>query len=436
MTFVSARRLHADQRLPELTAFLSALYRHSPDEFEPTIQDLAVHVRGQSDPAAFENFVYQLLFSIDAPPDDLHAIGASLVDPEDWPASVNLGICYLNRGGKAVPIIERVLYSYTQQKAHKIIAQIYRYAVANGIADQFTYETRFNVSGALIALGDTKDAFDIYVACLPDAPDAEQRKSLISNITLLARGSNDPAMVAQVEALKGAMIDDYADPIGAPQGPDLIEFSSPQSRLEELAVASALLKNGFCVLRDACDRETLAEMKRRIESDPGIRFPASFDDQIFPLLDGLFRFDPLAIISRAMKKEAALDKDACVIRRVKVDNLESQTPFHQDISAFLKPVINIWTPLTPAGGAYPSLELVRLRVNEIEQTILKQGQYNQVEIEERYVMARYGDRLYQFEAAEPGDCVIFLGSTIHRSSNLRHATQERLSVEVRYAHAA
>jgi hypothetical protein len=56
-----------------------------------------------------------------------------------------------------------------------------------------------------------------------------------------------------------------------------------------------------------------------------------------------------------------------------------------------------------------------------------------IEIEEAYVQAKYGDLLYEVADARPGDCVIFLGTTIHRSANLRDATRPRYNAELRWS---
>jgi hypothetical protein len=56
-----------------------------------------------------------------------------------------------------------------------------------------------------------------------------------------------------------------------------------------------------------------------------------------------------------------------------------------------------------------------------------------VEIAQASVLDRYQGLLYEYHSQTPGDCVIFLGSTLHRTSNLRAATQDRMSLEVRYS---
>jgi hypothetical protein len=108
-------------------------------------------------------------------------------------------------------------------------------------------------------------------------------------------------------------------------------------------------------------------------------------------------------------------------------------PFHQDSTAFTKSLFNIWTPVTPAGGDYPSLQLVRKLVTVAEQTRLFEGEYNLIEIEAERVMEKYGDLLFEVEAAEPGDCVMFYGTTIHRSCNLERSTKPRFNIETRWS---
>jgi hypothetical protein len=146
-----------------------------------------------------------------------------------------------------------------------------------------------------------------------------------------------------------------------------------------------------------------------------------------------YRFDPAVVMSEILGREARYDTNLSFVRNVRPDSADSFLPYHQDTTAFGRLIANVWAPLTPAGGDYPSLEFVRKRITINEQTKLQGGRHGVIEIDEAYVQEKYGDLLLEVADARPGDCVIFLGTTIHRSANLRDATLPRYNAELRWS---
>jgi len=147
----------------------------------------------------------------------------------------------------------------------------------------------------------------------------------------------------------------------------------------------------------------------------------------------LFRFNAQGLASAVLGKPAQQNVEFSVIRKVIPAQAGQLLPFHQDVSAFATLLVNMWVPLTKVGGDHPSIQFVRQRISMAEQTELREGEYNQIEINEAYVHGRYGDRLWTVEEAHPGDCVIFLGTTIHRSYCDDAARSTRCSAEIRWS---
>lgn len=66
-------------------------------------------------------------------------------------------------------------------------------------------------------------------------------------------------------------------------------------------------------------------------------------------------------------------------------------------------LFNVWSPMTPAGGACPSVQFVRKLITIAEQTKLFEGEYNLIEIDADFVRRKHGPLLYEVTDAQPGD---------------------------------
>lgn len=120
------------------------------------------------------------------------------------------------------------------------------------------------------------------------------------------------------------------------------------------------------------------------------------------------------------------------LRRVAAVYPETAVPFHQDVQAFGRLLINAWTPLTIAGGDAPGLELVVARVRDLPDTDAADDQYDTLQISEATVRERFPDDAIVRPEMVPGDVLVFLGTTIHRTYIRPDMSEQRLSLELRF----
>ena len=339
----------------------------------------------------------------------------------------NLFLMYLSNGGAQIDVFDRILFYLSANQEAANLIHVYRLAVAAGVALKLRDTSLFNAATMMMREGLHQEAFEIYLSLLPNSPDPGFVKR---NILVLARKYLLPDAIAFVARTTNEMLDGYSTKRSLTANAVEIDYRGP---MDDAAVVSAVLTNGLCVVRHGCEQQAAEQALRYVANEMQADFPAHFDDEILALIPGMFRFDAKRLAREILKYSSELDLKSCVARCVRAGDGKTFTPFHQDVTAFLKAVVNIWTPLTPAGGDYPSMEFVKKRIGRAEQTKITEGAYNLIEIEESYVMEKYGDLLYRLESASPGDCVIFLGSTIHRSSNLAGATKDRYNLEVRFS---
>ena len=110
-------------------------------------------------------------------------------------------------------------------------------------------------------------------------------------------------------------------------------------------------------------------------------------------------------------------------------------PFHQDQTILQMPLLNVWIPLSPCGVAAPGLEVVRTSQRKLLAVAGVQDDPIPVErarIDERLVLAEFGARALWHPSFEPGDALLFAGTTVHRTYVTPRMTEPRLSVELRF----
>lgn len=406
-------------------------YDDSIASFEKIACEAAQDILQKQSQDAFYRFLFEVLYALDLPLDDIYNAVDKILAPDDMPGRVNSGIMYLTRNGVRADVIEFVLYYFFSRNMYSEISELRDYALRHNKHAELSIETHFNIACALLPLRKVDLAFSEYMTCLAMNPDQDQMELINTNIAVLATQYNHEQAIRYIDQARRRLLSSYRHGETAVQGEEGIHFAAEDH--QESRIAQSLLDHGVCVIHDACDPAVIDALKRYLTTELKTAFPASFDARILHLVSQLYRVDLPAIMEKAFDGPSAINVAACVARKVSPNDRESQTPFHQDVSAFLAPVINVWTPLTGSGGDFPSIQFVRKRINAVEETILAAGQYNQVEIAEASVLDRYQALLYEYESPTPGDCVIFLGSTIHRTSNLRQATKDRMSLEVRYS---
>jgi len=283
-----------------------------------------------------------------------------------------------------------------------------------------------------MAFLDTKDyseSFKLLKQLLTRSPEFEACRVAIRSI---ARETGLPEAVAfyheESSEIVKSMTADIED------GPDPAAVTVDLRTGEAEAIRRSLVHFGLCHIKNACDRDVLERTLISIKNKDHLRFPSILDEETRAGVERLFLFDVREIIEAALNLKMRFDHDASVVRRVDPKDGATFTPFHQDTTAFRKPLVNAWTALTPAGGDYPTMQFVKKRIGVAEQTTMSRPDYALVGLEEEFVLTKYGELLYEPADVEPGDCVLFLGTTIHRSSNLAGAREPRYSLEVRWSH--
>jgi hypothetical protein len=109
-------------------------------------------------------------------------------------------------------------------------------------------------------------------------------------------------------------------------------------------------------------------------------------------------------------------------------------PFHQDQTILQAPLLNIWAPLDPCGITAPGLELVLTRdcrLREVSGSSADLIPVERVRLDEHSVVKDFGTRALWHPVLEPGDALVFAGTTIHRSYVTPEMTVARMSIELR-----
>ena len=139
------------------------------------------------------------------------------------------------------------------------------------------------------------------------------------------------------------------------------------------------------------------------------------------VLRGFFMFEPEMCVPN------------CFMRRVEPRYRETAVPFHQDINAFGRLMVNVWTPLVACGRNAPGLEVVARRTPMLFETVAATSQYDSLQISEELIGERFGEDATIRPEMSPGDVLILLGTTIHRTYMTPAMTNRRLSMELRFA---
>jgi len=343
-------------------------------------------------------------------------------------AATNLYALCAREGDAGPRAFEACIYGFISAAQYDLVVSTYEEACQRGLSEQLQNAALFNVAAAYSSFKEYGKSARLYREILRDDPDMQACKANLFN---LAKHYSVPEAIEYCvsESLSIAQSLPELAKNGRAAAPWVARYGAqtPQE------IADSVNLNGFCHVREACDPSLLAEMLAHVTSGWVSDFPSRFDERVRATLSRLLRIDAEGIASMILQKPASIDDRHCYIRKVDPNDDETPVPFHQDTTAFRALLVNVWIPLTPAGGDYPSIQFVRKRINKAEQTVIKRGRYNIIEIKEADVLAQYGDLLYEVGDATVGDCVIFIGTTIHRSHNIRRAKQIRYNFEVRWS---
>lgn len=389
--------LHARQDGPGALTFVLA-YSQTQSDPAAKLRALALRIHNESDRASGANLLMNLIASGAGQPIDYETCIAFCVD-EHHPALA--------------------LSTFEQFRA--------RFGV-----EAMSKRTRFNIGSLLVVEKRIDEAFDMFKAALELDPDLGPARA---NILHLARGENHPGAIAYIERQSAAIA--AATPIAAPQpdGAPTPPYRVVWTGLETEAISASIQIHGFCYVKQACVPEVVARLRAHMESlhEEGLDFPIILSEEAQQAVEQVFLFDPRAVLKRLALPNLKIDPSVSAMRRVSLERSRNVTPFHQDSTAFQRLLYNTWIPLTPAGGDYPSIQFVAKTINVAEQTKLFDGEFNGVEIDADFVMQKYGDLLRTVDDAEPGDCVMFCGTTIHRSHGVEAAIHPRFNIEVRWS---
>lgn len=122
------------------------------------------------------------------------------------------------------------------------------------------------------------------------------------------------------------------------------------------------------------------------------------------------------------------------IRRVNPGNAATILPFHQDQAVMVRPSLNLWVALTPCGRTAPGLEMVLTDKTDLLETCSPEETpfaTNRQQIDPRVVERIFGSEALWRPEFEPGDAMIFKGTTVHRSHVTPAMTEPRLDAEMR-----
>lgn len=145
-------------------------------------------------------------------------------------------------------------------------------------------------------------------------------------------------------------------------------------------------------------------------------------------LQALFAYLPLRHLLRQLYgPEVCIMGAYSLPRCIQPDFPLRKLDFHQDYE-YIGPVqeaINIWTPLTSAGGLYPGLEVW---LNGPQKPVLK---LEQSQAERQAIVAKIPPAELWHPEMQAGDVLIFTPYTFHRTYLSSEMTQNRISYELR-----
>lgn len=145
-------------------------------------------------------------------------------------------------------------------------------------------------------------------------------------------------------------------------------------------------------------------------------------------LAALFGHLPLRNLLRSLYGPQVQIMGSFSLPRIQEPELKERAlPYHQDYE-YIGPVeqaVNVWIPLTPAGGDYPGLEFW---VGNPQKPLLVHGQ---PESERQQVLDQAPPEAWWQPQLKAGDILIFSPYTIHRSHLTEQMTQTRISYELR-----
>lgn len=145
-------------------------------------------------------------------------------------------------------------------------------------------------------------------------------------------------------------------------------------------------------------------------------------------LEELLAFEALRQLLRPLfGAQAHVLLDNSLPRRQSAAQLAHAIPFHQDCEFIgpLQQAVNVWLPLTPAGAAWPGLELC---LDGPQRPLFS---LQQTPVQREALVAAIPARARWLPVLEPGDLLLFSPYTLHRTALHLGMFETRFSFELR-----
>jgi hypothetical protein len=197
------------------------------------------------------------------------------------------------------------------------------------------------------------------------------------------------------------------------------------------AATRKLARNGVVLIRHLLDPARLDAMRRAASAMKGLLSLEATGIDEDELLNGAGRTFLDSVIAPLFPQAPVLKRHQSYLRYVS-PTVPGAVPYHQDVNAFGRFLVNVWTPLVPCGRDAPGLEVVVRRIDALVDAMPVDSRFDEVEISEQLVRRIYGDAAIVTPEMVPGDVLILLGTTIHRTHMRAGMTEGRLSAELRF----
>ncbi len=213
-----------------------------------------------------------------------------------------------------------------------------------------------------------------------------------------------------------------------------LEFDA--KRGDPIDAGAILRTHGVVVLRGVFSPDVLSLVQRRArELEPtSLVFSRCLRDCISPEdAERLFTTPFVAaLLGQVMADFTPLNVDKCFVRRMVPGLAEGGTPFHQDIGAFARMEVNLWTPLEDCGDTNPNLQVAARLVDFSLATETRDPQWSGVEIDPTTVAQEFAPDELIAPIMRRGDAIAMLSCAVHRTHVAPGMTGTRDSVELRY----
>jgi len=199
---------------------------------------------------------------------------------------------------------------------------------------------------------------------------------------------------------------------------------APLVALTAQQIANALLADGVLVIRGMLD----AAAQAHYLSQQDRRWLATAEDALFGIAPTIL--DAMALLFNRPLEPMV---QGCNVRTASVQDDQSFLYYHQDITPLFTMGVNLWAALDPIDGTRPGLEVLVRRQHRafpiVPGHIRSAAAYR---IPDELVRGVYPDDAFVAPFMNPGDGMLFLFSTVHRSVFAPGMLNSRRNAELRF----